>query len=690
MERDYELVSGTPAVMHNESGEGESRDAFLRLMEAGLDADSEQGASQYSPEQSLASERGRANTHGFEAFENFNFQNALRHAALDRTVSLPDLPWETAAWSFIFNDDHNMLSFVDPAGSFADPPMPALPGGADEVLGELVERKKRSRQIDPAESNFSRVIGHKQDVAWEEKREADLQKSLMKWLGVIRVWPDEWAVCKELSECETIEASCELVSHYFSGKAPATLVKRANSMIFILEQGHKLGYFFPYTEREFYNLLKTLKAAGFKSSRLKGVLEACTLCRYAFNIESLHDLTNSRRCLGAIAMAPMEKANQAAPLKVSEVQMLHDALESSQDIWDRVAAGAFLFCIYSRARWSDFIHGHSIELDTLEDGDIAYAEMHVSVHKTMFASARRFRFLNLVAPGRGIHGGDWVRCWMDSLRAVGINPYDPEHGCLMPAPDSYGHPLKRAVETEEAGAWLRLLIGEHVNKAESTRPVSSHSLKSTMLSFASKRGISHQDRLSLGHHSHPFKMADVYARDAQARDLRLMDKLIAEIRSGYFCPDESRAGRFHESKRLKVDATAQVETELASTVGEPDDDQKWALLEDGYDPSVVPDRQAEVEDDHVTTCSSSSSESEVEREVVVRQFAPPTAPAGYTFVKHSKSKLLHYVEDGMLRVLACGRMKSDMYIDPGVLRYDSAVCHSCQRAAGKDRSVRGL
>ena len=129
----------------------------------------------------------------------------------------------------------------------------------------------------------------------------------MKWFGVIRAWPDDWAVCKELSECETIEASCELVSHYFSGKAPATLVKRANSMIFILEQGHKLGYF-PYTEREFYNLLKTLKAAGFKSSRLKGVLEACTLCRYAFNIESLHDLTNSRRCLGAIAMAPLEKA----------------------------------------------------------------------------------------------------------------------------------------------------------------------------------------------------------------------------------------------------------------------------------------------------------------------------------------------------------------------------------------------
>ena len=66
MERDYELVSGTPtAVEHNESGKVDSCDAYVRLMEAGLDAASEQGASQFSFEQSFASEHGRANTHGF-------------------------------------------------------------------------------------------------------------------------------------------------------------------------------------------------------------------------------------------------------------------------------------------------------------------------------------------------------------------------------------------------------------------------------------------------------------------------------------------------------------------------------------------------------------------------------------------------------------------------------------------------
>ena len=48
-------------------------------------------------------------------------------------------------------------------------------------------------------------------------------------------------------------------------------------------------------------------------------------------------------------------------------------------------------------------------------------------------------------------------------------------------------------------------------------------------------------------------MADVYARDAAARDLRLLGSLIREVRSGAFKLDESRAGRLDVSKRQKVD-----------------------------------------------------------------------------------------------------------------------------------------
>ena len=653
-------------------------------VEAGLAAESDVAGSSESHDTPLADDSGLTNTDAV-SFDNLNFQNCLRHAALDRTVVLPDLPWETPAWRSIFDDDHNMLSFVEPARSFSDPPMPVAPGSANDVVGELVERKKRSRPLNSAEPIYLKVIGHKQDIAWEEKREADLQKSFMKWISVLQCWPETWKVRKELDECETVQASCELVSHYFSGKAPATLVKRANSMIYIMEEGHKLGYLFPYTEREFYNLLKTLKAAGAKSSRLKSVLEAVTLSRFTFNIDELHELTCSRRCYGAIAAGPLEKASQADPLTVADLKLLHEVLEGSSDLWDRAMAGASLFCVYSRARWRDFIHGGRIEIDKLEGDCIAYIEIQVVIHKTMHASARRFRFLSLVAPGRGVHGGDWVRCWLDNLQALGIDVGNDKHGCLMPAPDVNGQPLQLAVDTEEAGAWLRLLLGEHLEKANSSRVVSSHSLKSTMLSYAAKRGLSRPDRLSLGHHSGPYKMTDVYARDAQARDLRLMDKLVSEIRSGYFCPDESRAGRFHDSKRLKTSDDVHDVPGHADEMDGSDEERETGFGSDTHSPKPnVPDEDAATEEGHVTTDSSSSSDSTNEREMVHRQFEPPKAPSGYSFVKHKKSKLLHYVAAGVFRTLACGRNKSDAYEQPGILRYDSAVCHGCQKAISKD------
>ena len=148
---------------------------------------------------------------------------------------------------------------------------------------------------------------------------------------------------------------------------------------------------------------------------MKGVLEALTLCRHVFNLDAIHNITVSKRCYGAIATGPIEKAKQAAALKVADLISLHETLEGSQDPWDRVMAGACLFCVYSRARWSDFIHGGSIELDRFSDYSIAYVEMQVTVHKTMFAAARRFRFLNLVAPGKGVHGENWVQLWIDSF-----------------------------------------------------------------------------------------------------------------------------------------------------------------------------------------------------------------------------------------------------------------------------------
>ena len=311
-------------------------------------------------------------------------------------------------------------------------------------------------------------------------------------------------------------------------------------MIFLMEQGHKLGYIFPYSESELYALLKVLKDTGQSASRLKGIMEALTFCRYVFNIEQLQSLIHSKRCHGVVSGVPVNRANQAAPLKVKDLVVLHETLESSEDDWNRLMSGACLFCVYARARWSDFIHSGKMTLDRYSDGSIAYVEMDVAVHNTMFASARRFRYLNLAAPGLGVHGTDWVSKWIAAFEKLGIDPFTDVRGCVMPAPDAEGKPLARALESDEAGCWLRLLIGEKFNRSDCQRPISSHSLKATMLSFAAKRGYSHQDRLSLGHHVQPYRLADVYARDAAARDLRLLDSLIREVRSG---SSRTRAGQ---------------------------------------------------------------------------------------------------------------------------------------------------
>ena len=592
----------------------------------------------------------------------------------------------TGAWKSIFDDSHDPLAMLNPMSQLADPPMLIPESGEVGVVDKLIAEKKKVAPFDSKLPFYATAIGHRLDSSWEEKRQADLQRSLMKWTGIVSSWPGEISeISTSISGLHPTQI-CEQLGHYFSGKAPATLIKRANSMVFVMEHAHLLGYIFPYSEPELYSLLKTLKAAGNSCSRLEGVMEALTFCRYVFGIDDLQRAITSKRCYGAIAAGPVGKANQASPLTVADLERLHSILESDANAWDKLACGSFLFCVYSRARWSDFIHGERVTLDRYSDGRVAYAEMEVTIHKTMFSSARRFRFLNLAAPGVGVSGGDWIGAWLQCMLTLTIDPHSVDGACMMPAPGDDGRPLKRAVESDEAGCWLRLILGAKPKRSDSSRKLSTHSLKSTMLSFAAKRGYAHQDRLSMGHHAHPFKIADVYARDAQARDLRLLDRLIQEIRSKTFLPDESRAGRFSAVKKQKTDEAIDLDME----------EKEWNLIEESkpaserrevnlVQPPVETVDSDEDSGSHITTDSSSddSAGEEEPRALVQRQFLPPVAPAGYAFVKHSKTKMHHYLADGMQHVLACGRAKTAVYDKATNLRYDSAVCHMCQSAIAK-------
>ena len=102
--------------------------------------------------------------------------------------------------------------------------------------------------------------------------------------------------------------------------AQTTLVKRANSLIFMQNMLNQLGYFWPLSEPDFHRLLKTLRSAGHYTSRLKSPKEAVTFCRYSFHLPALHDLTVSKRCLGADVDDWPGKVKQAEPLTVSDAK----------------------------------------------------------------------------------------------------------------------------------------------------------------------------------------------------------------------------------------------------------------------------------------------------------------------------------------------------------------------------------
>ena len=169
------------------------------------------------------------------SFDGYNFQNALRCADLFSGSSLPDLPWEAPAWRCIFDDKFDPLESLNPTSMLSGPAIPFLPKDGGELKDVLLSEKRQADTLDEKVPIFSLAVGHRRNISWKEKREAGFQRSLMKWTSLTLSWPAEWEVCVALNESESIAQVCEQLSHYFSGKAPATLIKRANNMIFLME-----------------------------------------------------------------------------------------------------------------------------------------------------------------------------------------------------------------------------------------------------------------------------------------------------------------------------------------------------------------------------------------------------------------------------------------------------------------------
>ena len=423
-------------------------------------------------------------------------------------------------------------------------------------------------------------------------------------------------------------------------------------------------------------------------------MEALVFVRFIFNVPILDHALSSRRCKGVVVSGKKATVERDEPLTIRDLQRLRALLEDvGEPLWERMLAGSALCCLYARSRWSDWQQAATGAVD--ETDKVTFLEYKVEVFKTVNARYFSGDPLFLAAMSPGVTSSNWARVWMDVGAELGLVSMVPP----CPAPDGNGKATRRPVDTDEVGAWLRTILGRKGEK------IGAHSLKTTLLSYATKRGFSDSDLLRLGSHANGARMAMIYGRDMLARPLRLLQALLKEIREGKFDPNATRSGRlvgvdieeFDPLPARISDAAELPECEQDREVqgpsrqapGDSDDAASYAPVatplpkeDQPFDPDI--EKQMALEAMGCKTESDSgSSESSAGLDESGRRaklLGVPKPMAGTKFLQHTKSRMLHMMRDCDVKLLLCGRAASDDYKPPGVIRYDSSVCRNCGRA----------
>ena len=576
---------------------------------------------------------------------------ALEVASRSIPVAPVEQIWEQGIWGVIF-EGKSLLDVYKPFGDTLKRPIDSSTsqGSADAIIPQSTRVKTTAH----TGLTYHDVVRDRPDISWQEQRDADLQTSVKLWMALVNRWDSGCSLVTATLELEDTGRIFTMFAHLFSGRSAVTVKKRCYSVMRLCDYLEDAGQSFPCTERAFYDFLCNEQRNLAPASRLKGYMQSINFVRHVMAVDELEPLTASARCKGACHGDILQEKVQASPLKVSELKRIHDLLYTCEDQWVCMFCGAVLMAVYCRARWGDLMRAVRVILDYDRDDTLQFLEARTGRHKTMRAQLHRHEFLPMVAPCHGVDGKNWGTVWL-SVR-VALNIEWPPDGLVMPAPGILGQVTNRPLETQECAAWLRKLV--QLENPSADRRISSHSLKSTFLSYAAKRGIGIPERLQLGYHTSSFQMGMVYSRDGAAASILVLEKLIEEIRSGLFDPDDTRSGRIKQS-------VSHVEPAGGSVVVHVKDEAE-----------VV-----EVSDSDSLDSSSSSTSSEEERPAVIKirpVIQPVAPPEGFAMWQHKKLKTLHLMSLENRKVFHCGRNAGPLHEKLAVApEFDTPICSLC-------------
>lgn len=467
-----------------------------------------------------------------------------RDAVKTTNLQVFKYPWERGRLKKFFSNE--------PLVTVRSPSL--KPGGRNFVGLELqvdatghVSAKASVEPVTQTSSIFASVVKKLDDVPVREDRDAQRKRAIEGWWNLLAFSLVSSTVGLKVSVEATIdtvvECAHQILDAVFAVKSPGTLMRRLYS-IQAYEQWvvDKFGeHWLPITEFRAWQYVSWLKQSEAAPTKSGSFLEALRFFWYLLGVEGAGEAEGSLRIKGISSQMRAAKKpwRPADLLKLEEVIKLHSILaDSSQSLGDRVFAGHMLHMLYGRARWSDL----TCVTDLFMDPDCQYVECSTRHHKGGRSAEMKSKLLPIAAPSKGVDHNNWGVQYMQVRKLAGLELVAGQHGPMLPAPLNEQASVwsARALTSEEGSAFLRKILGAPKTV---TRRISTHSMKSTVLSWASKYGICDSNRAVLARHVSSVASATaVYSRDLLSPVLREMDAMLTAIRTGMFNPDRTRSG----------------------------------------------------------------------------------------------------------------------------------------------------
>lgn len=340
------------------------------------------------------------------------------------------------------------------------------------------------------------------------------------------------ACAAEATEGHETEYGVEVLDAIFGVKSPATLLKRFYALQ-SYQQWHAAtssSSWLPLQESSAWAYLKFLRSSGAAATRAASFLEAVTFGQHVLNISGCDEVTKSSRVRGLTTQIYANKKpwRPADGLSLHQVKCLHKAFQDSEaNLVDRLLIGHMLHLLYSRSRWSDMLSMSNLYLD---DAGV-YLEGQVHIHKGARSAETKARLLPVVAVAVGVDGSPWAKQYLALRHEAGLRLPGDSPTYMMPAPCTSGEVMwaPRFLTSEEANVFIKHLFTKLDIMAPRAK-YTTHSFKTTAISWCAKFGIDPNSRALLARHQTAANNPTaLYSRDLLTSPLRLFSRVIEQI-----------------------------------------------------------------------------------------------------------------------------------------------------------------